>query len=42
MAIKMDQATQVQYLDKAVCISYSANIFGKDMNVTILHSAMSK
>ena len=31
----MDTATQVQNLDEAVCISYSANVFVKSMNLSI-------
>ena len=32
----MDMAIQVQILDKAVCISHSANILEKGMHPTIL------
>ena len=32
----MDSATQVQTLDKAVCISHSANTLRKSINPTIL------
>ena len=38
----MDTATQVQILDKAVCISYSANILGKGRNTTTLYTDMGK
>ena len=38
----MDMATQVQILDKAVCISHSANTIGKGMHPTIFPSTMSK
>ena len=38
----MDAANRVQILDRAVCISHSANTLGKDMNLTILSSAMGK
>ena len=37
---KMDMATQVKILDKAICISHSTNTLGNDMNATILLSAM--
>ena len=40
--MEMDMVTQVQILDKAVCISHSANTLGKGMNPTILSPAMSK
>ena len=39
---KMDMATQVQILDEAVCISYSANTIVKGMNPTILPPLMCK
>ena len=39
---KMDMMTQVQILAKIVCISHSTNTLGKDMNLIILHLAMSK
>ena len=32
-----ESATRVQILDKAVCISHSANNPGTDINPTILH-----
>ena len=35
-------ATRVQTLDEAVCISHSANTFGKSINPLILPSAMGK
>ena len=38
----MDMVTTVQILDKAVCISHSANTNGKGMNPTILPPAMGK
>ena len=38
----MDTVTQVQILDKAVCISHEAYTLGKCMNVTILPLAMGK
>ena len=38
----MDIVDQVQTLNKAVCISHSANILEKGMNPTILPSAMDK
>ena len=31
----MDTATQIQILDKAVCISHSANTLGKGMSPSI-------
>ena len=39
---KMDAARRVQILDKAVCLSYSANTFGKGINLIILPPAMDK
>ena len=39
---KMDMATWVQILDKAVYISRCANTFGKGMNPDILPPIMSK
>ena len=36
----MNMATQVQILDKAVCISDSANSFEKGMHLTILLPVM--
>ena len=36
----MDMVTQVQILDKAVCISHSVNTLGKGMNPVILFSVM--
>ena len=38
----MDMATQVQILDKAVCISPSANAQGVNMNPTIPPPVMGK
>ena len=38
----MDQATQAQILNEAICISHIANIFGKGMHPTILPPAMGK
>ena len=38
----MDMVTQVQILDKAVCISYGANTLGKGMHPTILPPATGK
>ena len=38
----MDIATQVQILNKTVCISHSSNNLGKDMNPTILSSTSGK
>ena len=38
----MDLATQVQILNKAVCISYYANTFAKGMNPTVLSTTMGK
>ena len=38
----MDIVTQVQILDEAVCISYSTNTIEKDINSTILPTAMGK
>ena len=38
----MDTVTQYQSLDMAVCISLSTNTFVKEMNLTILPSAMDK
>ena len=38
----MDTATQAQILDKAVCISHSANTIGKCMNPTIPFLAKDK
>ena len=38
----MDTVTRVQIMDEAVCISHSANTFGKGMNPTILSSAIGK
>ena len=38
----MDTATRIQLLDKAICISHSANTPGKGINPTILPSAMDK
>ena len=35
----MDTATRVQILNGTVCISYSANTFGKSINATILLSS---
>ena len=37
----MDMVTQVQILDKAVCISYSTRTLQKHMNPIIFPSAMS-
>ena len=34
--------TRVQFLDNAVCISCDVNILRKDMNLTILPTAMGK
>ena len=36
----MELVTRVQIMDKAVCISFIANAFGKGMNPSILSSAM--
>ena len=38
----MHMVTQVQILNKAICISHSANTIGKGMNSFILPSAMDK
>ena len=38
----MDMVIGVQILDKAVCISHSANTLEKGKNPTILSPAMSK
>ena len=38
----MDMVTQVQILDKAVCILFCTNTLGKGMNLTILFPAMGK
>ena len=38
----MDMATQVQILDKAVCILYSTNTLGKSINTIILSAAISE
>ena len=38
----MRSATQVQIFDEPLCISYSSNTIGKDMNPTILLSTMGK
>ena len=38
----MKTVTRVQILDEAACISHSTNIFGKDMNPTIIPPAMDK
>ena len=35
-------ATRVQILDKAVCISHSANTYGKDRHPTLLPPALGK
>ena len=39
---KEDLNAQVQYLEKAVCISHSTNTLGKGMNTTILLPAIGK
>ena len=39
---EVDAVTRVQNLDKAVCISLSANTLGKGMNPAILTPAISK
>ena len=36
----MDTVTRVQILDKAICISHSANTLGKSVNPNILPPAM--
>ena len=41
-SLEIDMATQVQILDKAVCISYSTNIFRKGMTPTSLLLVMGK
>ena len=38
----MEAATRVQFLDEAVCISYSTNTIGKGINPIILPPAMGK
>ena len=38
----MDMTTQIQILQKNVCISHSTNTLGKGMNLNILHSAMGR
>ena len=38
-SLEMDTATQVQTLNKTVCISHSAYTVGKGMNPTILPPA---
>ena len=38
----MDMVIWVQILDQAVCISHSANTFGKGMNPIILPPTMGK
>ena len=38
----MDTATQIQFLDKAVCILHSVNILAKGMHPAILPSAKGK
>ena len=38
----MELMTQVQILDKAVCISLLANTIGKGMNPSVLTQAISK
>ena len=38
----MDMATQVQFLDEAVCISNSINTLGKGINLTVLSPVMSE
>ena len=38
----MDLVNQIQILDEAVCILHCANLLGKGMNPTILHSAIGK
>ena len=38
----MDLSTRVQILDKAVCISHSANTLGKGMHPATLPPAMGK
>ena len=38
----MDFSTRVQILDKAVCISHSANTLGKGINPYIFSPAMGK
>ena len=40
--LEMVTATRFQTLDEAVCISYSANTFGKNMNPTIFSPVMDK
>ena len=38
----MDAVSQVQFLDKTVCISYDTDVFGKVLNPTILPPSMGK
>ena len=38
----MEMATQVQILDKIVCISHITNTFGEGKNPTIPYQAMGK
>ena len=38
----MDTAMRILILNEAICISLSANVFGKGMNPSILTSGMSK
>ena len=38
----MDPAIRVQILNEAVCILHTTYICGKNMNPTILHSAIGK
>ena len=39
---EIDTTTRVQVLDKAICISFSANTIWKGMNPTILFPAVDK
>ena len=41
-SLKMDMVTRGQIPDDAVCISHSANILGKEMNLTILLPTLAK
>ena len=42
LLLEMDMATQVQILDKAVCISHSTDTFEKGRHPTIFPPAISK
>ena len=39
---EIDMMSWIQILDEAICISFHANVQGKDMNPSLISSAMDK